>query len=376
MRSFRLVVSTLLLVPVITACGGGGSKDHPDAFVVVADVPIDNPPPPPGCDYGELRDDTNDDFSTMTGSPEDSMVTFNGTSTVLCGKINSTHYDATMKTIDVDSYSVTFAQDVVLYVSLYGTGLENLQGELDVYGGQGFTDFQSYGVMLSGHTSTHMALPAGTYEFAVLTGGAAAATSDVPYKIKIVPDVVDTRCAFLATGGFAEAGDTGTNLGNNMITWDDAAVDPAPAATLTAANDTPEATAITAAAGMNYRLTGNSALNTIVGSYRDSDTFEFTTGPTTTEIAVRFKFPTTTADMDIGIATKAAPADTEPNFIGTSRRLGAGPAEELLTTAVKPSTPYWLWFGGYKEYPVGGATMPSTAATYEATICAKAFVAP
>jgi hypothetical protein len=180
----------------------------------------------------------------------------------------------------------------------------------------------------------------------------------------------------LTTGGYAEAADGAANTSNDMIIWK-YSTDTTDGAVLltTSATDTPENTGITAAAGTTYRLTGNSANNTIpdpaADDYKDHDTFKFTTGPTTNEVTIRMKFPTTTADLDAAIASVPAVGDTEPNLLDISNRLAAGPSEEILTTAVEPNTVYWLWVAGYKDHPPGMAA--STAATYEATICPSAF---
>src|SRR5205085_2191506 len=87
----------------------------PDSFV--------NPPPPPGCDYGELHDDMNDDF--QGGTAEATMLTF-GTSTVLCGKLDVTHFDATNMLVDIDSYTVDVGADALVIVRLTAPGAEAL----------------------------------------------------------------------------------------------------------------------------------------------------------------------------------------------------------------------------------------------------------
>ena len=77
MRSHWLLGS-LLILPAIAGCSGSGNNKA-DAFIVTVDGKPDAPPPPPGCDYGELNDEFNDD-AVNTGSPEMTNVTFNGTS--------------------------------------------------------------------------------------------------------------------------------------------------------------------------------------------------------------------------------------------------------------------------------------------------------
>lgn len=384
MRSSRLLTPLLLLVPAAIGCSDSGGK--PDALILVADAKPDAPPLPPGCDFQELRDDSNDAFDAI-GSAEDSGLTFTA-STTLCGKANSNHFEPatmadTLGIVDIDSFKVTLSADATIFVTLSGAGLESLRGNLRIYGGQEFDENRLFGEMHAGHTSSTVRLLAGTYEFDALFLDDVAATSDISYKIKIVPDVINTRCAELTTGGFAEASDGAQNTNNDMIKWnydDDQAVPPevglisfTPATT-----DAPENTAITTAPGMSYRMTGNSANNPVgdqaTDDYKDHDTFEFKTDATTNEITIRLKFPSPTADIDVAMGPKPVAGDTEPNLMDIANNIGVGPTEMVLTSAVEPNTTYWFWVGGYKVYPTSAtAVAPATASTYEATMCAKAF---
>ena len=378
MRSLRTLSPLLLLVPSLIGCSDSGGK--PDAFVVVADAKPDAPPPPPGCDFAELRDSDNDGFENTTANPEDSGLTFAGMGpSVLCGKANSTHFEAPttagdLGVVDVDSFKFT-VPDGTYYITMYGAGLETLVGNFRIWSGADFDEGEAFAEMHAGHTSMRVGLTAGTYRLDGVFLKDAATTSDIPYKIRIVTEAADARCVPLTTGGYVEA-EAGTAATNDMILWDYDAVDPAPFISFTPGADAAEATAITAAAGMSYHLSGNSANSTagITNDYKDADTFKFTTGPTTTEVTIRMKFPTTTADVDVLIAAEPAVGETDPDVLDISNRLAAGPSEEILTTAVEPNTVYWLWIAGYKDHPPGMAL--STAATYDATICSAAFVGP
>ena len=377
MRPFRTLSPLLLLLPSVVACSSSGGK--PDAFFVIADAKPDAPPLPPGCDFAELSDTTNDTFGT--GTPEDTGLTFAAaTGTTVCGTVNSNHYQpptmaGEIGLVDSDSFKFTLAADASLYVTMSGAGLETLKGSFRIYTTDAMPANVLFGEMHAGHTANHVSLKAGTYELNAVVLADTAATADVKYKIKIVTEMVDARCAYLATGGYAEASDGAANTSNDMIIWKFADMTtPMGAVLLTASTaDVPENTGIVAAAGTTYRVTGNSANNAIPNAttddYKDHDTFKFTTGPTTNEVSIRMKFPTTTADLDVAIASVPVAGDTVPNLLDVSNRLAAGPSEELLTTAVEPNTAYWLWIAGYKDHPPGMA--PSTAATYEATICPK-----
>ncbi len=378
MRSSRLLTSFLLVLPSVVACSGGGN-DKPDAFVVVADAKPDAPPLPPGCDAQELSDLTNDTFEV--GAAEDTMLTFTASSTI-CGKANASHFEApTMAgdigVVDVDSYKITLAAPAVVYVTFGGAGLETLTGNFRIYDRSKPMNeqLQLFGEMHRGHTASHVSLPAGAYELQAIVLGDAAPSGDVSYKIKMVTETPDTRCPYLTTGGYAEAADGATNVGNDMIAWDYEAVDPAPNITLTTTTaDNPEPTGITAAAGTTYRVSGTSANNPVgaTDDYKDRDTFKFTTGPTTDEVTIRMKFPLATMDIDVLLAEEAMAGETEPAVLDISNRLAAGPSEEFITTAVEPNTVYWLWIAGYKDHPPGMAA--STAGTYDATICPSVYV--
>lgn len=369
MRS-SLLLGSLLLVPALVACGDDGGSNKPDAFVVHADAPIDNPPPPPGCDYGELRDDTNDD-ALQTGSAEDTMLTF-ATSTVLCGKLNIARYDTTSKKIDADAYSFNMPSDGVLYVQLYGTGLETLgEATVQIWGGTGFSDLQATGTFASNHAAVTVPLASGVYEVYVRAFNAAAPGSDVSYKVKLTPDATDAACPALTTGGYAEARDAATaNLGNDMISIDYDAADETMFQTPTASTaDQPEPTGVTVAATGSSRFSGSAEVtNAIAASYRDRDTFEFTTGATTNEITIRAGWAATGADLDMFLFEKPMPGATSLTDWTSSSSTANGPSEEYVTTAVKPNTTYWLWLGNYKDSTAAGV--------YSATLCGRAYTPP
>lgn len=376
MRSSKLLTPLLLLVPAAIGCSDSGSN-KPDAFVVVADARPDAPPLPAGCDAQELNDLSNDTFETASIA-EDTMISFAGNSTI-CGKANSSHFEApTMAgdigVVDVDAYKIVMPADGAIYVTFGGAGLEGLTGNFRIYDrSQPMADqLFLFAEMHGGHTAARIGLPMGTYELQAIILADTAPSADIPYKIKLTPDAADTRCAPLTTGGFAEASDGAGSLGNDMIKWVYGAN--AAIAFTAATTDAPESTAIVAAPTMKYRIAGNSANiaspTPATDDYKDRDTFEFTTDAMTNEITINFKFPTATTDLDIAIFSKPLPGDTEPSFLDISNRAAAGPSGEILTTAVEPNTTYWLWVGGYKEYATG---MASTASAYDATICASKY---
>jgi hypothetical protein len=338
----------------LMACGGGGnSGDLPDAVAVDSDPTVDMPVQPGACAYTEAADATNNNApgAEATGI----MYT---AATVICGKINSGHFNAGL--IDVDAYKINVPANSELLVHISGTGIEPLtQVATQVLSSNGMQPIAN-AIAQGDHGTTSVRLATGDY---ILTAGArntADIAAPIDYRITLIPDAPATRCAKVtAAANFTEANDGGANIGNDMISIDEGA---SPSTKLTtSAADSPEPTALTLAVGTKYRITGSSAALTPVDSYKDKDTFLFTTGATTTQLSVRLNWAATTVDFDFLVP----PA-------GSASSIGAGLAisnseDEFRTFAVKPNSQYWLWVGQYKD---STATTPSI---YDATICAEAF---
>ena len=360
MRCPRLVsVAVLSLV----ACGDDGGSSSPDAPDVTVDAAIDAPQVIPGCDYVELNDSGNDDFSG--GGPEETAITFAGTNT-LCGRIDPGHFEAGGKgepgVPDIDSFAITLSAPSDVLVTLTGAGIESLGlVELDVYGGDNFEDFIISADFIGNHAVASINLPAGRYELMMLSENATAVTTAIAYKIGINSDTPTARCPKLTTAAtYTEAQDTGTSRGNDVISINYSA-DPVQALTAVT-SDAPEPSGITAAAAMSYRISGSSAAIAVDGSYKDRDTFAFVTGPTANQLSVRLNWPGA-IDLDWYLWE----ADMVPGHI--ARSITAVTAEpEFLTFAVKPSTSYWLWVAAD-----AGSTLVAPTA-YDLTVCATQFV--
>jgi hypothetical protein len=347
-------ISLFLLAVAACSDSNGGT---PDANLIHPDTAIDAPPPPPGCDYGELHDDTNDDISSNTGLPETTGVSFS-TSTVLCGKIHATHFDGTQMLVDSDAYTIDVAADSSVRVTLTGAGAEAL-GDVTVYIEDGADTFYA-GTFFTNHATTNAQLAAGSYKITVVAGNDTALAADIDYKVKITTDDPTTRCTKATTAAnYAEAHDGPGSTGNDMVAVNFLA-DPARA--LTTAADVPEPSAITAMTGMKYRISGASANVDAADEYHDRDAYLFTTGPTTNELSVRLNWASTMTDLDLLVF----PAGNVTE-IGASALVG-NTEDEFTTFAVKPNADYWLWVGAYDD-PAGVYGVP-----YDATICADAFV--
>ncbi|MGE3457526.1 MAG: hypothetical protein AB7O24_20595 [Kofleriaceae bacterium] len=353
------------LPAALLACGGGGD-DKPDA--AIQDAPdIDAPGLPPGCNYAELSDMTNDDVTNMSGTPEVSGLSFSGTTTVFCGKINSDHFNSTNFAVDVDSFTVNLSAGSLVMVTLQGTGIENI-GIVTVSLANTNPEMGSATGTASGdHAVATGGLPAGNYTVTVVAANGAAIPADVDYKVKIIADDPDNRCTTATeAANFTEANDGGGNDGNDMVEVR-YTNDPEMNRVLTAADDSAEPSNVTVASGMKYRLSGTSANVNAPDSYRDRDTYFFTTGATTTQMSVRVNW-TNTADFDYflfpatSITTGELPDIASGTIIEQDGAIG-----EFATFAVKPNTSYWLWLGSYDDANV---MLP---ATYDITMCGEVF---
>lgn len=338
---------------VLAACGGGGnSGDLPDAPPGSDGPPVDTIQPG-ACAYTEAADATN----ISTPGAEATGIMYSA-ATAICGKINNGHFNSGV--VDIDAYKISVPANSELLVHISATGIDALsQVAVQVLSGNGMRTIAN-GIVQGDHGTASVALPTGDYILVAGARNAADIAAPIDYKISLVPDTPATRCAKVtAAANFTEANDGGGNIGNDVISIDEGA-NPSTKLTPSAA-DNPEPTALTVAAGTNYRLSGSSAVLTAVDSYKDKDTFLFTTGATTTQLSVRLNWAVTNVDFDF----LALPA-------GSVASIGAGLAisnteDEFRTFAVKPSTQYWLWVGAYKD------STATTASVYDATICAETF---
>ena len=114
---------------------------------------------------------------------------------------------------------------------------------------------------------------------------------------------------------------------------------------------------------MQYRVTGSSAAVDPADDYEDRDTFQFTTGATTTQMSIRLNWTSTTMDLDFRVYPVIDSGDPLSVVGGLDESLME---EEFETFAVKPSTAYWLWIAAED----GASGQPSA---YEATLCGEMY---
>lgn len=351
-------LSCCLLV-LVAACGDDGKPATPDASNVVPDAAIDAPSGP-GCDYTEKADITNDDFSgNVPNSVAETSGAFSGTTRVICGTIDSTHFVAADELVDIDGFmfSVTTAADV--RIDLTSPGAETLDYlSIDVYKNGTLDNVGTTAKFVGDHAVLDVHLEAGMYELLVFAGNPAAIATSLPYRATIRIDTPDTRCAKLTgAGSYAETRDSAANghTANDMVLISN------PTVSLTASTtDMPEATGLTLGANSAYLVTGTSADIAVVSGYKDRDTFEIMTGTTTNEIAVRLNWPGTTHDLDYYVLEAA-----RVPYVG--RAIEAVKQEpEMKTFGVKPGTSYWIVVGNDASSGAGNAS-------YGLSICGAKF---
>ncbi len=361
MRSLRLLSTATLLIA--SACGDdGGNPATIDAPNTQVDAPVDSPVNPGGCDYTEAMDATNDDFSgnVATGTPETTGKTIT-TSFTICGKLDSTHFISADQLVDIDGFVFNAASDIDVRIDLTLTGVATEYLSLNVYTGPNLSDDVGSTAKFEGDHAVldvHLTPSSGSFEILVFAGNGAAITAPVSYKLKVSADQPTTRCA-KSTGAanYVEARDNSGNgnRGNDMVLIS------APSGSLTAdTTDLAEPTGLTIAPATSYRLTGTSTDITAMSSYKDRDTFEFTTGATTNEIGLRLNWPGITQDMDMYVY----PKDTVPG-LGYSI-VSAKHEDEFKTFAVKPNTAYWVLVGNHITSGAGDVA-------YGVTVCGATF---
>src|ERR1043165_1260898 len=316
----------LALLLALAACGDDAGSTTPDA------------PAGGGSDAA----------NGASATPEATGIT-HAAKTILCGTVNTGHYDAVEELVDQDIYKLTFSADTDIIIHFTG----NPQGRDELAGQVAQTSARAgYGTYVKDHGALVAHVTAG--DWYIVLGAFKTATDAQAghgYRIQIETDTLG-RGAQETQGGFPEAGD-GTGKGNDMIEYD-AEATPTKRLTTTTA-DMPEATGVAAAPGMSYRLTGTAENVDTTDDYMDRDTYEFTTGPTTNELSVRLNWPGTTRDFDFLVVPQGTVTPIATGLDNLNME------DEFETFSVKPNTTYWLWIGVYD-----GAPLPTT---YDATLC-------
>jgi hypothetical protein len=357
MRSIRFLPLVLLI-----ACGdnkggngnpdGGGSADAaPDAAV------------PLTCAYTEMADAINDDVSTQQGMPEETMLSFTGP-TMICGKLDNTHYVANRGQIDIDSYVVTVPAGTKALLYLTVPGAESYDSVFVEINGT-VTGVSEFGGFVANHAVLQADLEPDDYTITVQSFDATAPAAALDYKIVLVPDQA-SRCAkSTAAATFTEARDTALTVDlNDML---EVRYGPSGDRRITAsALDMPEASGITVAPSMTYHVVGtNQAQPTVapaswMDDFQDRDTYEITMGATTDELSVRLNWPGTTADFDLFVFEKDGVIEEGVSWENLKME------DEFTTLAVTPGATYWVWIGA-------DDSSTGQPINYDLTLCGAKF---
>ncbi len=316
------------------------------------DAPIDTPPPPPGCDYGELADLTND-FTVSNNASETTNLVLDAPVTI-CGSVDSGHFDAGAGVVDLDGYAVHVSARTAFRVELSGdaAALASLQVRV-IDSGLEVVDAGTY---RGNHVAFGSTLIAGDYQLAVVASDAADIGAAIPYKLRVIPD--PTPCAAVtAAATYTEANDGPQDDRNDVVSVQFA---PDVRALTASANDNPEATGIVTAAGTDVRISGTSADVDAADDFRDRDTYLIETGAATDELAVRVDW-TGAADLDVLVF----PENTTAEIASGTSIQPVGP--ETTFFPVLPSTRYWVWVGSFDS----STTLP---VDYDITVCPSTYM--
>lgn len=350
MPSRRPVVLAVVAALLVSGCGGGDDDASPDAFTPAADGGGGDAGPQPGCDHVEQADGDND------GAGEPSGLSVGPGRVTICGSIRAGEPGGDF--VDVDRYQIAIEDDrgvAVRLVSAGGGALGLLGVELQL--GDGETS-AGRGLFVGDHLVFTARVAPGTYELVVFAAGNDALPLDVGYRLELVGDDLDARCVRLTgAAAYTEQLDGPEHTGNDVVEvrWGDAP-------TLTdALDDAPEPTAIVLSAAMDYRLSGALGASDIGDDYGDRDTYLVLTGNQTNQLDVRVTWQGEAADLDVIVFATADPEAPLDLAAGATAAKGG---DELMTTAVLPSTAYWVWVGAYD-----GSTGQPIA--YDATLCAR-----
>lgn len=360
------LIAALALAPF--GCGGddGNSDGGDDVIVPDARPTVDAAPdsfvPPADCDYFEQNDVGNS--GQAMGALEDSAIGFDGTATkTICGNLNSDHYTAPVPPsefglIDSDLYTFTVSSDTKVIVTLTGEGFnaDKISPLLQFFGptGTGVDVAADYDVTTHSNVTSGI-VPAGTYGVYV---AAASKSADKPtanglYRIKLTLDPT-TGCpapAGATAATYVEAHDGANNTENDVISFNPSTF---VATNTVSTTDAPEPTAHVTTATSEFTISGTAAANTVGNPYWDGDTYEFTTGLTSTTTRLRLDWPDAAvppvptdpaSDLDLFVFEEPAAQGPlgVPVYQSASER-----TEEYVIATLKPNTKYLVFVGGYR----------------------------
>jgi hypothetical protein len=368
MRITLRLAAILAAAALAGACGDDGGEATPDARINLP-PPDASPTDPdanntPVCtvtgDYVEAGESGNDPFANGTAEASGQSLTVEGSYTI-GGCIDPNQ--AAQDYVDADAFTFTVGGTDPVWVTLDATSADGTAADgTEVLITNEAVDTLIDGAVL-GDGNAVMAparLDPGTYVLVVVNS---TATAPLSYQVTFS----GLACTPLAggTADYVEANDGADNRGNDVATV--AYGEEATEVMLTAnADDVPEDTGITAAAGMSYLITGNTAQVTPLGDdYLDRDTYSFTTGADVDRAAIIINWTDTTAPDDMDMDWWLWPAGNVTAMSAVSTGTIIGIVDEAVGTLVEPNTEYWLWAGLYND----GPTIPAGGEAYSITVC-------
>lgn len=339
----------LALALALAACGDGTTVPPVDG-ATAPDAGSDGAPV--DC-HAELADRTND------GSAEPTGRIFAGQRLAICGMIEPGATGGDL--VDRDLYQVTVAPAAPVVVRLsapLGGDVDRLELLVrDENGPRAVARWRA------GNAVTALLLPLGEYQLGVEARSGTTPTA-FPYRIEVYADDPAARCPPM-TGGteHAEADESAAGHRANDVV-EVQGLPPLLAARATDdPDDGPDATGQAVSAGGRFAITGHSASVASAGdAYRDRDTFLFYTGATTNQLDLRVTWTGAIADLDLLVFEAGKPEDP----LGTPSAALIG--EEIVVTAVKPQTAYWLWIGG-------SARSTALPVSYTVHVCGREIAA-
>ena len=298
------------------------------------------------CDYTEAADATNDTTAETTG-----LSVGTGASHI-CGAFDQLHFTSTTQSADDDRYRITVTVATPLLIDVFvGDGVEILTGVT-----VRFFDTSPLPVLLAeakpsitDHGAFIVTLPPGDYDMAIVGDAIGELQGDpIQYRVRMSP--MPACDATTGAANYTEKNDVG---GANDTVAVDFTKDPSFTAM---ASTSPEATSLSIDPGNSAAIAGAIDTNARSDQYLDRDTYEITTGEDSNELAVRLEWDGAASDLDYLVFE----ASTMSPVVASNLSSNSGP--ELQMFAVKPSTKYWLWVGGFQG---------SMATNYRATVCAN-----
>lgn len=360
MRSIRLLPLVLLI-----ACGDNkGDHGQPDAGKT-PDAPPDAMVPPLTCAYTEMADALNDDVSAGNGMPEETMLTFSGP-TLICGKLDNTHYVQARQLVDIDSYVVSVTAESGAMLTFTAAGAEAFDSVFIEINGT-VVGPSVFGQFRGDHAVTSAILPPDDYIITVQSFDAAVPVAALDYKLTLIPDMA-SRCAkSTAAADYTESNDGATASGNDVMEVRYGNQQPRRALTALQ-TDAAEPTGFTVAPNMTYHAAGENTKPTVppaswADSFQDRDTYLVTAGATTNQMAVRLNWPGTTGDFDLFVFPVDSPIETAVSWDNLAME------DEFTTFAVEPNKQYWVW-AGLDDASTGQPI------NYDLTICGETFTQP